>query len=435
MRNSLAIGLALALLAACGQNAEEKQAVPPPSLITVTQATRGDFEVVLETLGTIEVLADPKVGAEVAGRVTQVLARAGKPVKAGELLAVIDAGDVALQNKADEADARRIEALAKQQEKHAERQQSLMDKGFISKNAGDDVAAQRAALSAQFDAARARADNSRRLLDKTQVRAPIDGIVEVQIVSPGDYVKLGDPLFNLVSPKKLRAHLPFAESVAPRLIPGQEVRLVSPLAPGKVFASRIKDIRPGIVEGSRTLDVLVDLDNDGSLRGGGTVNAAVIVSARAEALTVPEQSVVLRPAGKVVYVIVEADGQKKAQQKLVKVGAKRGGRIEIVEGLASGETIALDGAGFLTNGAAVAIKERAQPNAKVPTGTQSGGAGGTAAAGKPAAPSPPTPAPRPTTGCAQPVGCGGAKHASRNPAFAPRGGRGAARVASATLVV
>ena len=81
MRSTLVAGLALAVLAACGQKAEEKKAVPPPALITVTQATKGDFEVVLETLGTLEVLADPKVGAEVAGRVTQVLARTGTRVK------------------------------------------------------------------------------------------------------------------------------------------------------------------------------------------------------------------------------------------------------------------------------------------------------------------------------------------------------------------
>ena len=385
MRNALLACLALALLGACGQDAEQKKAVPPPSLITVTQATKGDFEVVLETLGSLEVLADPKVGAEVAGRITQVLARSGSSVKAGDLLAVIDAGDVALQNRADEAEARRVEALAKQQEKLAERQQMLMDKGFLSKNAGEDVAAQRAALAAQYDAARARADNSRRSVGKARVLAPIAGIVEVQIVSPGDYVKVGDPLFNLVAPHKLRAHLPFAESFGPRLTVGQEVRLVSPLAPGKVFASRIKDIRPGVVEGSRTLDVLVDVDNDGSLRGGGTVNAAVIVSAKAEALTVPEQSVVLRPAGKVVYVIAEADGQKKAQQKPVKVGAKRGGRIEILEGLAGGETIALDGAGFLTNGAAVAIKEAAKPAPTTANGTAAAGTAGAKDAAKPEA--------------------------------------------------
>jgi hypothetical protein len=95
------------------------------------------------------------------------------------------------------------------------------------------------------------------------------------------------------------------------------------------------------------------------------------------------------------------DGQKKAQQKPVRVGAKRGGRIEILEGLAGGETIALDGAGFLTNGAAVAVKEAAGAASKVPAGKQSAGAGGTATAGaagvkdaaKPEAPLTPNPSP------------------------------------------
>jgi hypothetical protein len=109
---------------------------------------------------------------------------------------------------------------------------------------------------------------------------------------------------------------------------------------------------------------------------------------------------VLRPAGKVVYVIAEVDGQKKAQQKPVKTGAKRGGRIEILEGLAGGETIALDGAGFLTNGAAVAIKEAAA--GKVPAGTQSAGAGGTAITGKSAGGPPPPPPPPPAGKSAAP---------------------------------
>jgi hypothetical protein len=116
----------------------------------------------------------------------------------------------------------------------------------------------------------------------------------------------------------------------------------------------------------------------------------VRIAAKATALTVPEQSVVLRPAGKVVYVIAEVDGQKRAQQKVVKAGAKRGGRVEILEGLAGGETVALDGAGFLTNNAVVGIKEPAKPGGKtagakgataepkVPNGTQSTGADATA---------------------------------------------------------
>lgn len=365
MRTSLFLVLLLPLLFACGKPAQDKpRAGPPPAQITVTQVIPGDFEVVEETLGTLEVLADPKVGAEVAGRVTKVLARTGTVVKVGQVMAVIDPGDVALQHRADEAEVRRLEALAAQQGRLLERQQALVAKGFLSKNAGDDIAAQRAAVVAQLDAARARADSSRRNLGKTQVRAPIDGVVEIQIVAPGDYVKVGDPLFQLVAPGKLRAHLPFPESAANRLRKGMAVRLTSPSAPGRVYTSRIHDIRPGIIEGSRSLDVLADIDNDGTLRGGGTVNGAVSVATKASALTVPEQSVVLRPAGKVVYIIEAGGGeQAKARQKVIKAGAKRGGRVEVLEGLAGGETVALDGAGFLTDNAAVAIKEPAKVSA------------------------------------------------------------------------
>ena len=369
MRKTFAAGFAFLLLAACGQKAEERKAGPPPALITVTQVGSGEFEVVEETLGTLEVLADPKVGAEVPGRVMQVLARTGQRVKKGQVLAVIDAGDTTLANRADEAEARRLEALATQQDRLLERQQALVAKGFLSKNAGEDIGAQRTAVNEQLAAARARAENSRRSVGKTRVTAPLDAVVDVQIVAPGDYVKVGDPMFQLVAPHKLRAHLPFPEVAATRIKPGQTVTMTSPLAPGKLFESRIHEIRPGIVEGSRTLDVLADIDNrDGLLRGGGTVNATVRIAAKATALTVPEQSVVLRPAGKVVYVIAEVDGQKKAQQKVVKAGAKRGGRVEILEGLAGGETVALDGAGFLTSNTVVAIKEAAKPGGKPGSG-------------------------------------------------------------------
>lgn len=365
MQKTFAAGLALLLLAACGQKAEERKAGPPPALITVTQVGSGEFEVVEETLGTLEVLADPKLGAEVPGRVVQVLARTGQRVKKGQVLALIDAGDTTLANRADEAEVRRLEALAAQQDRLLERQQALVAKGFLSKSAGEDIAAQRTAVNEQLAAARARAENSRRSVGKTRVTAPLDAVVEVQIVAPGDYVKVGDPMFQLVAPHKLRAHLPFPEVAATRLVPGQTVSMTSPLAPGKLFESRIHEIRPGVVEGSRTLDVLADIDNrEGLLRGGGTVNATVRIAAKATALTVPEQSVVLRPAGKVVYVIAEVEGQKRAQQKVVTAGAKRGGRVEILEGLAGGETVALDGAGFLTNNAVVGIKEPAKPGGK-----------------------------------------------------------------------
>jgi membrane fusion protein (multidrug efflux system) len=381
MNSRLAVCVAAALvLAACQKTEEKKPSGPPPTLITVTQAKAGAMEIAEETLGTLEALIDPKIGAEVAGKVVKVLAGAGKAIRKGDLLAVIDDADIALQHRADEADRKRAEALLAQQERVVERQQQLVQKGFISQNAADDARAQRDALRQQFAAAGARGDQSRRNQGKARVVAPFDGVVETQIVSAGDYVKVGDPLFQLVSSRKLRAHLPFPESAAPRLMKGQAVILTSPQRPGSAFRGAVSEIKPSVSESGRALDVLVDIDNTEGFRPGGTVNAAVVVAAREDAVLVPEQSVVLRPAGKVVYAI--ADG--KAVQHVVEVGAKRAGMVEIVKGLPAGTTVALDGAGFLTNNASVSVQERGKPPAMKPAAESQSPQHGAAAAQAPA---------------------------------------------------
>ena len=356
------IGLMAASLAlsACERKTEEKKASGrPPTLITTTQAKAGTMEMAEETLGTLEALIDPKVGAEIAGKVVKIAAGSGKAVRKGDLLAIIDDADAALQHRADEAERKRVEALLSQQERVVERQQQLVQKGFISQNAADDARAQRDALREQLAAARARGEQSLRNQGKARILAPFDGVVETQIASVGDYVKVGDPLLHLVSSSKLRAHLPFPESAAPRLKKGQAVILTSPLLPGNEIRGTVSEIKPGVSETGRALDVLVDIENHAGLRPGGTVNAAVVVAKREDAILVPEQSVVLRPAGKIVYVI--ADG--KAVQHVVEVGAKRAGMVEIVKGLPAGATVALDGAGFLTHNAAVSVQERGKPAA------------------------------------------------------------------------
>ena len=340
-------------LAACGVKTEDKKGTSPATLITVIKATAKPLEITEETVGTLESLIDPKVGAEVAGRIAKVLVGAGKAVKQGELLALIADGDFRIQRRADDADVKRLESLLAQQEKVVERQRQLVQRNFISQNALDEVTAQRDALHEQLAVAGAKVDAGKSSLDKTRVVSPVDGFVEVQIVSAGDYVKVGDPLFQIVSNRKLRAHLPFPESVAIRMRRGLPVRISSPQIAGKEILSSIDELKPNISQTSRSIDVIVTLEDAQGFRGGGTVNGAVIVATKASTIMLPEQSVVLRPAGKVVYVV--KDG--KVEQRLVEVGIKQGSLVEIASGLKEGETVALDGAGFLTDMANVTVKD------------------------------------------------------------------------------
>lgn len=276
------------------------------------------------------------------------------------MLAELDATDAGGQHRVEQAERARLTGLLAQQERVVVRQNELVAKNFISKNAGEDATAQRNALKSQLAAAQARAALSAYGVARTRITSPIDGTVEVQIAAVGDYLKVGDPVVRLISNSRLRANLPFPESIANRLQRGQIVRLSSPLTPGKVIEGQIEDIRPSLLETSRSLEVIARFDNPagaGELKSGGSVNALVVVERKESAVMVPEQSVVLRPAGKVIYRII--DGL--ARQQRVETGAKQGGMIELIEGASAGDIIALDGAGFLSDGAAVSIQERNPP--------------------------------------------------------------------------
>lgn len=352
-------GLALALSATllvtgCGGNAESarKPAGPPPVLITAATVQPRTLEVHEDVIGSLENVVDPTVAAEVAGRVTRVHGFTGKKVRRGEPLAELDTQDIEIQSRGDQAEIARLTSLLQQQERVVERQQKLVGQGFISQNALDDAVTQRNALRESLAAARAKAEATRRGLAKSRVVAPIDGEIESQIVAVGDYVKVGDPLFKLVGVQELRAHLFLPESAAARIRPGLKVVLTAPAAPDKAFEARIDEIKPTMVATSRALDAIVKFRSDGGMfRGGGTVNARIVIAIREGALMVPEQSVVLRPAGKVVYVV----GNGVVEQRIVQTGARQDGLYEITGGLNAGELVAVDGAGFLTQGAAVTL--------------------------------------------------------------------------------
>lgn len=346
------LSVLLTLTAGCGNKAEIKNP-PQATLITVSQAQSQKLEIVEETVGSLESLVDPTIAAEVAGKVLKVLAYPGTELKVGQLMALLDSQDLALARQAAAAEVKRLEALISNQSRQVERLKQLKQANFISQNALDDASAQQNVLKEQLEAARAQLAMTDRSLAKTSVVSPIDAKVEKQIVSGGEYVKVGDPLFQIVTTQRLRARLPFPESAAPRLRQGLSVRLSTPTAPDKPVSAEINEIRPMTGATNRAVEVLVKFENGGGWKPGSSVNGVVVVGEKSGAVMVPEQSVVLRPAGKVVYAI--QDG--KALQRVVESGVKQGGLIEIVSGLAAGETVAVDGAGFLTDKAAVTVKD------------------------------------------------------------------------------
>jgi RND family efflux transporter MFP subunit len=332
-------GVAL-LLPGCAKKPEEqKKAGPPAAIITVTQAQSRTMQVLEQSVGEADSATAPKVGAEVAGRIIGIYVEIGAPVKKGQLLAEIDATDFS-------ADAKRLEAQATSQRKLTERYRELAGKGFVSPSLLEGYEAQNVSTREQHTRA---AKN----LSRTRIVSPVDGRVENRMVSVGDWIDLGKPVFQLSTSENLRVRLPFPETAAQRIKVGQVATLSTPTAPDATVTGKIEQVRPMVGSTNRAFDAVVDVRNPGGWKPGASVNGAVVVEEHAGAVTVPEVSVVLRPAGKVVYMIENG----KAVQQVVTTGVTQNGQVEILQGIRSGATVAVDGAGFLTDKAVVSVKE------------------------------------------------------------------------------
>lgn len=323
-----------------------------PTLVTVTTIKKQAVEVTEEAVGTLEGLIDPTVAAEVAARVVKVHVSPGEQVKQGQLLATLDAADFTMQRNEAQAEVQRIQALLENQAKIVARNQALVDKNFIAQTAVDNDKAQQNVLKQQLEAAKARVGSINHNSSKTRVVSPVNGTVETRTVSDGDYVRVGDPIVQVISKQRLRAHLPFPEHIGAKLKPGLKIRLTTPSST-KTIETVIKELKPLIAEGSRTIDVIADVVNEPDWQPGATVNGTVVLGEEAAAMMIPEQSLVLRPAGEVVYVV--RDGV--AYQAVVKTGYRKHGQIELIEGLQPDATVVVDGAGFLTDKTPVTISQ------------------------------------------------------------------------------
>lgn len=345
----LASALLLAL-SACDQPKKEEAKKAPTPLVSVAKVQAQSIEVTENAIGSLEGLIDPTASAEISARVEKVLVSVGQTVKKGQTVAILDNTDFNLQRQEAQAEVARVEVLLANQQRTVDRNQTLVEKNFISKNVLDDVTAQRNALKEQLQAAKIRVATIANNSTKTRVVAPADGKVEKRIVNAGEFVRPGDPIIQVVGNQKLRAHIPFPEHIAGKIKAGQTIKLTTPTSKDAVITT-IKEIKPLIMADSRAVDAIADINNQPDWQAGASVNAQVILSQKDGVLVVPEQSVVLRPAGEVVYVIKS----NKAHQHIVQTGERKNGLVEVLSGLEAGLNVAVDGASYLTDNTQVKI--------------------------------------------------------------------------------
>ncbi|PXX75086.1 efflux RND transporter periplasmic adaptor subunit [Rivihabitans pingtungensis] len=342
------LGLLACGLSACQpDNSQAKKSSPPAVTITTAPLSQRPLEARIGSLASIEAVNSPQVLAEVAGRVAAVAVDVGAQVKPGQLLLTLDPADLRNSKLAQDAEVARLGALADQQRRNVVRYRDLLTQGFISDAKMDELVAQQQAIEQQWAAAKAQAANSQRMVDKAQVRAPVAGAIDTRLVNVGEYVTVGKPLFTLASGGALRARFALSGREAASVKPGLLVRLETD---GERLSSHISETRPAIDARNGMIEALAPLPADGPWRAGLAVHAEVVLAER-QGLAAPQVAVIERPAGSTVYV-VKGDH---VEARRVRVGIRQDGWVELLDGVQPGETLAVDGAGFLTDKAKVKL--------------------------------------------------------------------------------
>jgi RND family efflux transporter MFP subunit len=289
--------------------------------------------------GDIQAFANAEIHARVDGYLKRWHVDIGAPVKAGQLLAEIDAPDVdqqVIQARADLAEAQANQTLAATT---AKRWEALLARDVVSKQAAEEKAGDLAAKVAATNAARANLNRLMAMASFKRITAPFDGVVTSRNTDVGALISAGGqtPLFTVADPRRLRVYVRVPQSYSALVKRGMEATITSPDYPGESFKAVVANDAQAVATESGAVLVELQLDNkDGKLKPGGYAQAAFDLPATAAALQVPATAVMFRHDGPAVAML-GADGH--AHIRKVTLGRDLGSSLEVTSGVTAQDRV------------------------------------------------------------------------------------------------
>lgn len=365
----------LILLAGCSSKAANKTAEEGPRRVQTVSAQKRKLPRTVVAVGTLAAEERAELGFKVAGRIKRFAVDLGSRVPAGAVLVEMEETDYELrleqaQAAVEQARARLglppvgqddtvvpenvgtvRQAKARLEEATANllRSQELLDEGILAKSAFDTIEATHKVAESLYNDAMEEVNNRRGVLSErrsalalaqqnleaTDLRAPFPGGVQQRRAGIGEFVAAGAPVVTLVQVTPLRLRLDVPEREAGNIRKGQSVtvRVEGDVAawPGIIIR-----LSPALEESNRSLTVEAEVDNaKGLLRPGSFARAEIVTDSGAETIVVPASAIVVFAGIEKVVTVKD----KKAQEKPVTTGRHSGDLVEVLTGLAEGDSV------------------------------------------------------------------------------------------------
>lgn len=374
--------LALVLLAACGDKADDKKAEAKPALTVTTVAPQQVvLPVTLAANGSLAAWQEAIIGAEAGGlRVSEVRVNVGDRVRRGQVLARFAAETVRAEAAQARASLAEAEAAAAEAANNAARARTLQQTGAMSASQINQYLTGEKTAQARVEAARAQFQQQQARLNQTQVLAPDDGVISSRTATVGAVVNNGAELFRLIRQGRLEWRAEVTSAELGRLTVG--TRAIVTATSGARLEGRVRTIGPTVDPQTRVALVYVDVR---PLPGPAAGSARAGMFARGEfdlgsqpALTVPQQALVVREGFNYVMRVLP-DGR--IAQVKVQIGRISGDRVEVLSGLDSTMRVVASGGGFLNDGDLVRVaNESPSPAARAAAAPASGASAAASAA-------------------------------------------------------
>jgi RND family efflux transporter MFP subunit len=344
------------LLAACGGSSTTAQAAPETTAplvdVPVVTATTGSIESSLEISGTLTPRSRVAVKPKLPGTIDRILVDIGDAVSIGQTIATIDRREIDAQVDAavaavavakaalDSAEA----GLANAALEH-DRAGNLFEKGALPRQRLDAAQTQHRAARAQRDLAAAnlaQADASLRRAREVQsnatVKSPVTGFIVERNYDAGSLP--GErPIVVVADLREMKLEAGVSELEAGRLRVGMQARVTVQAKPGLTFTGQLAAIAPEVDERNRHFKIDVRVPNQGrTLLSGMYASARIVEATMAKAVLVPKDAIATRDGRRIVQ---KVDGERLVAVTVVE-GLSDGSRVQIVSGLAAGDTVLAD---------------------------------------------------------------------------------------------
>jgi len=368
------VGLWIVVAASCGRRGAAPPAAPVgatgPAAIDIVRVVERPLDVQLSLPGELTPYESVAIVARVTGFVKTVDVDRGSRVRAGQLLATLEAPELLAERAEAQSKLQAAEAQLAAARARADADRSTFDKlkmasatpgvvagndVLIAQKAADATRSQVAAADQSVEAGRQAVNALRDMEAYLRLTAPFAGVITERTVHPGALVgPAGAPLLKLVAQQRLRLVVPVPEAYMTELTPGTAVTFAVAAYPGQNFRGAVARFARAVDVGTRTMPVELDVENtDDRLAPGTFCQVRWPVRRAGPSLFVPSTSVA-STTGR-IFVIRIAGG--KAEWVDVKTGLTSGPLVEVFGDLHAGDEIASRGTDELRPGTEVRARQ------------------------------------------------------------------------------